>query len=405
MRGQGGYANIKALTAKIKRSMLKTKLIVKRFNQINPRLITVAIAGCLLLVFAIRAGINSPSVKADATCSTIADCQQQIANNNNAVTQLQAQATSYQDAINHLNAQIDQLQSVIDTNVAEQANLQQQINAAQAQLDQQKKTLGEDIRAMYLESQTSTLEILASSKDISDFVNKETYRNSVQSKIKTTVDKIAALKAQLEAQQRQLAALINDEQTQRSQLATAQAQQQQMLNYNESQQASYNAQTAQNQQKLNALIAAQRRANSSVSSGGYYFIHFPGTISNDPINGSYPYADWPFSMSLAPGCVDGDGPDQWGYCTRQCVSYAAWAVAYSGRSAPLYWGNASEWVAQARAAGIPFDSYPQPGDVAISTAGTWGHAMYVEQISGRNMFVSEYNNFLTGQYYTEWRNF
>jgi surface antigen len=85
------------------------------------------------------------------------------------------------------------------------------------------------------------------------------------------------------------------------------------------------------------------------------------------------------------------------------VSYAAWAVAYSGRIAPVDWSNAKDWVSAAKNAGIPFDITPQPGDVAITTSGEWGHAMYVEQVSGNQIYVSEYNQQLTGEFSTQWR--
>lgn len=376
--------------------MLKQK--IKNLNKFNKLAAVVAIS--VLLVAGAYGGLKT--VKADATCSTISDCQQQINNNNNAVAQLQNQATSYQNAIDQLQGQINQLEVVINSNLAEQTDLQNRITAAQAQLDQERKTLGENIKAMYLEGNVSMLEILASSKNLSQYVDKQQYRNAVSDKVKSSVDTINNLKAQLLAQQKQLQGLIDSEQSQKNQLASAQYQQQSMLNYNQSQQDAFNAQTADNQKKLNALIAAQRTSNAS-SVGGYYFIHFPGAITADPINGSYPYSNWPFSMSLG-GCTT-DGPDQWGYCTRQCVSYAAWAVAYSGRAAPLYWGNAADWVGAAKANGIPFDSYPEPGDVAISTAGYWGHAMYVEAVSGNQIYVSQYNQQLTGEFSTQWRTF
>jgi peptidoglycan hydrolase CwlO-like protein len=380
--------------------MFKQKTILNRIR-VSSRILAVSVLICVTLVAQV---INHGfTVKAEASCSSIADCQQQISNNNNAVAALQDQATSYQDAIDSLNGKINQVQAIINANVAEQTDLQNRMDQAQAQLDQQKKTLGENIKAMYLEGDTSTIEILASSNNLSQYVDRQTYRNSVSDKIKTTLQTISTLQAQLKVQQQQLESLINSEETQKSQLTDTQYQKQQLLGYNQSQQDSFNAQTAQNQTKLSALIAAQRRANSSVSSGGYYFIHFPGTITADPLNGNYSYANWPFSMSLG-GCTS-DGPDAWGYCTRQCVSYVAWAVQYSGRAAPIGWGNAADWVGAARAAGIPFDAYPEAGDVAVSTAGTWGHVMYVENVSGNRMYVSEYNNFLTGQFYTEWRSF
>jgi len=110
-------------------------------------------------------------------------------------------------------------------------------------------------------------------------------------------------------------------------------------------------------------------------------------------------------MSTAPGCVDNDGPDKWGYCTRQCVSYAAWAVEASGRSAPRYYGNAKNWVDAAYRNGVEVSRTPQPGDVAISTSGTWGHAMYVERVEGARIYVSQYNAGLDGEFSYQWRNY
>jgi surface antigen len=88
------------------------------------------------------------------------------------------------------------------------------------------------------------------------------------------------------------------------------------------------------------------------------------------------------------------------------VSYAAWAVERSGRKAPSYYGDAKSWVRAAMNDGVPvYTSSPQPGDVAISTAGAWGHAMYVEAVNGNQIYVSQYNQQLSGQYSTQWRTF
>jgi len=346
-----------------------------------------------------------PNVRADSIQQQIQNLQNQNAANQNAVSQLQGQAVSYQDAINHLNAQIYQLQGEIQANLATQASLQQQIEQKQAQLEEQKKGLGEDLKSMYVNGSMTTVEMLATSQDLSHFVDAETYRGAVQTSIQKTLAQIATIQAQLKSQKDQLVIKQQQQQQQQSQLSTAQAQQSNLLAMNEQQQSSYNAQTQANQAKINDLIAEQARANATTSPGGYYFIRFPGAVSSHDVSiNDYPYANAGFGMSTAPGCVDNDGPDRWGYCTRQCVSYAAWAVERSGRTAPTYYGNAKDWISAARSAGIPiFPSDPQPGDVAISTAGTWGHAMYVEKVDGNNIFVSQYNQALTGQYSTQWR--
>ena len=112
-------------------------------------------------------------------------------------------------------------------------------------------------------------------------------------------------------------------------------------------------------------------------------------------NGGYTYNDWPYSMRPGP-CMEGDGPDRWGYCTRQCVSYAAWAVERSGRNAPIGFGDARMWVDH----GIPQYNIPKKGDVGINTGGHYGHAMYVEDVySDGSIRISQYNaDGATGRY-------
>lgn len=342
-----------------------------------------------------------------ATANSINDQINALERENNAnrsiVADLRNQAVSYQDAVAKLQAAVNALQAQIDANTAEQNRLQNEITAAEAELVKQRRILGENIKQMYLEGQISTLEMLASSKDLSQFVDKQQYRNSVQDKIKTTMDKITALRHQLKAQKEGVEALLATQKTQQAQQEEARAEQASLLSYNQAQQADYNSRTRDNQSKIDALIASQRRANFNPD-GGYYFLRFAGPVGSFSPS-AYPYANSGFGMSLGPGCVDNDGPDPWGYCYRQCVSYTAWAVQASGRSAPRFYGNAKDWVAAAYARGVTVSRTPQPGDVAISTSGTWGHAMYVESVSGNSFRTSEYNTYLDGRLSYQTRNF
>jgi peptidoglycan hydrolase CwlO-like protein/surface antigen len=368
-------------------------------------------AGVFLTIAALTiAGLSvipqTPRVAADSISDQIKQLQQENAKNQNAVAQLQNDALSYQDAISRLQSQISILQSQIDDSTAKQADLQAKIDESMRELEKQKGILGENIRVMYVEGKISTIEMLATSKDLSDFVDKEEYRTAVKKKVQDTLKRIAQLQNDLKEQKAQVERLLADQQNQRNQLAASRSEQNRLLTLNKNQQADYNQKTKANQSKIDALVAQQRRANDSTPDGGYYFLRFPGTvIAHDSDNNDYPYANAGFSMSTAPGCNDNDGPDRWGYCTRQCVSYAAWAVERSGRHAPRYYGNAKNWVAAAYDDGIPVFRDPEPGDVAISTSGTWGHAMYVEKVDGDRIYVSQYNQQLTGRYSTQWRQY
>ncbi len=357
----------------------------------------------ILLFFAVSPRNGRLKVNAQSVQEQINALKNQNTEYQNTIEKLRNEATSYQDAIVKLRAQIDTLQGQIDANQKEQARLQQEIIVAEEELAKQKKLLGENIKAMYLEGEISTLEMLASSKDLSEFVDKEQYRNSVKDKIRSTLEKVTTLKFELTAKKEGVEALLKQQKEQQAQLSDSQAEQSNLLAYNENQQADFNNKTKENQSKIDSLIASQRRANFNPD-GGYYFLRFQGSVA--PINpDSYPYRNAGFGMSPGPGCVDNDGPDPWGYCTRQCVSFTAWAVVASGRSAPMYYGNAKDWVAAAYARGVPVYRSPQPGDVAISTAGYWGHAMYVQTVGASTFTTYEYNTYLDGRLSQQTRNY
>lgn len=389
---------------KVQSNQIKMTKLQKATSLITTKTAALSVMA-LAIALTVGMSLAPHAVTADSVSDQINQLQQQNNANKSAVADLQNTATSYQDAINRLQSQINLVQGQIDNNTAKQASIQAQITANQAELDKQRAILGENIRVMYVDGQISTIEMLATSKNLSEFVDKEEYRNTVKNKIQSTLAQINDLQNKLKEQKIQVEALLKEQQVQQSQLAASRAEQANLLAYNQAQQANYNQQTKNNQAKIASLIEQQRRANNGGSvDGGYYFLRFSGSAGKfNP--GAYPYQNAGFGMSTAPGCVDNDGPDKWGYCTRQCVSYAAWAVEASGRSAPRYYGNAKDWVNAAYRDGVEVSRSPQPGDVAISTAGTWGHAMYVEQVSGRSIYVSQYNANLDGRFSYSWRNY
>jgi surface antigen len=108
----------------------------------------------------------------------------------------------------------------------------------------------------------------------------------------------------------------------------------------------------------------------------------------------YPYANSPWPNNQV---------DPWGMYKRQCVSYAAWAVSASGRHMPNWAGKgtANQWDDNARTAGIPVDSSPRVGDVAVRNSGTYGHVMYVDNVNSNGTInVSQYNANYNGTYST-----
>jgi peptidoglycan hydrolase CwlO-like protein len=335
---------------------------------------------CVVLILATL--INT--VRADQFDDQIRALQNQNNTNQAASNQLGAQASSYADAINKLQEQISALQAAIAANQQHSDDIKQQIIQAEAELDQQKKVLGENIRAMYLEGKTSTLEMLASSRNLSDFVDKQQSRNAVQSKVKDTMAKITALQEQLKNQQQQLQSLIKDQQAQNAQLTSAQAQQSQLLAFTEGQKSSYDQQIQSNNSQISTLRAQQAASNARL--GGR-------ALAGDPGHGGYPaYLDSPVP--------EDSKVDPWGMYNRECVSYTAWKVYQTFGHMPNWGGtgNANQWPADARSWGVPTGTVPRAHSVAISMGGAYGHAMWVEAVSGNTIYVSQYNYDLAGHY-------
>jgi surface antigen len=343
----------------------------------------------LALVLALSGLIGGAAIAhADQFDTQINALSSQNASAQGVLNGLETQAGSYQAVIGQLQSQIDAVQAQIADSQAQQAQLQQQIADDQQEIAQKKQQLSSAIKALYIDGQTSTIEELATSKNLSDYVDKEEYRTTVQNQLNDKIKEIGQLQAQLQDKKTQVDQLLASQKAQNAQLAGDQNQQNQLLSYNQGQQEAYNQQISANSGQIAQLRQAQIAANARFTGGGA-----PGT--GPTCGGGYP-GKW---CNIPQDSVI----DNWGMYNRECVSYTAFRVAASGRNMP-YWGgvgNANQWPGDARAAGIPVDSNPTAGSVAISTAGAFGHAMYVESVNGDGTInVSQYNASLDGRYST-----
>lgn len=300
--------------------------------------------------------------------------------------QLGVQAANLNDAISKLQAQIDAKQAVIYKHQQEVEKLKVEIAQAQKELDQQRRILGADIKAMYLEGDISTLEMLATSKNLSDYFDKQQYRQSVQDKVKNTLDKITQLKLDLNTKKVKTEELIREQQQLKNQLVSQRSEKNHLLSLNQTQRSALDKSIRANNAKIAQLRAAQALANRQLSAGG-------AVIAGDPGHGGYP--------SVWANSAQDSMLDNWGLYNRECVSYTAWKVYQTYGFMP-YWGghgNANEWPGDARAAGIPTGSTPRMHSVAIWNVGYYGHAMWVEAVnSDGSLWVSQYNYDYHGHY-------
>lgn len=339
------------------------------------------IIGVTIAVVALVSG-TSAIVYAGRYDAQINQLKNQNAQSRSEQQDLQVSAGSISEKIASLQAEISALEGQIRESQAKDQQLQSEIAAAEAELAHQKEILGQNIKQMYVENEMSTLEMLASSKNLGDYIDRAQYRNSVQSKITATVDKINALKKQLDEQRLAVQRLLADQQAMQARVQEQKAENDRLLAMNQEQQSKLEQDMKSRNSQISELQRKQAEENSRYNVGK--------VITGG--SGGYPWANVPYPSS---------SPDPWGMYKRECVSYTAWKVASSGRYMP-YWGgrgNAKQWDDNARAEGIPVDTNPRVGDVAVSNSGTYGHVMYVEAVHGDGTItISQYNANWDGRY-------
>lgn len=302
------------------------------------------------------------------------------------------QARSLEDELRTIDGQKATIQAQIKISETLYAQLQEQIKQLQQKIAENKEVLGETLANLYADDRISPLEMLASSSNIGDYVDKQEYRSSLRDTLTTTIDQINRDKVALEKKKAETERVLADQNAQREQLVAKEQERQKLLADTRGQEEGYRALMSQRdaqiqslQQQQAAEIAARAR-QASRSGGGY-------TASSDGSNGGYPsvWANAPMNAYV----------DSWGMYTRQCVSYAAFKVQQAYGNMP-YWGgvgNANQWPGNARAAGIRTGSVPKAGAVGVVSSGPYGHVAWVEAVNPNGTIrISHYNVNWTGNY-------
>lgn len=147
-----------------------------------------------------------------------------------------------------------------------------------------------------------------------------------------------------------------------------------------------------------AVQIIQAAAGVDVSAlGGCSSSFTPGSIPTEDTYGPY----WQSANGRA------DGVDPWNFYWGECVSYAAWMVrtttAYTDfvnnwnhNGVTAHYGNAYQWQAAAVMSGIPVDTVPAVGSIALHVQGVTsyrvGHVAFVTGVNADGTInVSEYN--------------
>jgi surface antigen/peptidoglycan hydrolase CwlO-like protein len=349
---------------------------------------SILVAGAVLMALSAPT-VFSTRVMADKWDDQINAVNSEIANLRSQAAVLAEQSKTLANELASLTVQKQTIQAQVDLSQAKYDKLINDIAETEKQIADNKDALGQIIADMYVDGSISPLEMLASANDITDYVDQQEYRSSIQTGLTDTIDRINTLKKQLEAQKVDVERVLADQKLQRDALAAKEAEQAKLLADSQGQESVYQSMIGERNAQINNLREQQQaeiRARLQQYGGG------GSAVAGDPSRGGYP-------NDLANSDYYNPVVDPWGMYARQCVSYVAWKVFQKNHYMP-YWGgrgNANQWPGNAVAAGITTSSTPRAGSAGVITAGYYGHIVWVDSVNDDGTInISQYNEWLPG---------
>jgi surface antigen len=250
---------------------------------------------------------------------------------------------------------------------------------------------------LYVDDDISPIEMLASSKDISEFLNKQEYRNSIKKELSGTITRVKDLKVQLSSQKTEVETVLAQQKASRDELAVKEAEQASLVAQTRNDEAEYQGLIKSSAAQIAQAKATQAALAARVNRGGGMTLVEAGSLGAYPWDSNNCRVD---SNAMSHGGSNGNGGDGYGYGCRQCTSYVAWKIAQeTGRyfSGLGNGGNfASSLMGKKDASGNNLyrnlGSRPEAGSVAVMY-GNPGHVAWIEGVSadGRSVTVTQYN--------------
>jgi len=327
-------------------------------------------------------------VSADEFDDKISSLTRDMARFQNEADRLNGEAATLQNAVAQIQNEKNALQSQIDLNQAKYDKLVIDIAQTEKEIKENQDALGDTIADLYVDNDISPLEMLASSTNIGDFMNRQEFRNSVKEQLNGTIKTVKTLKTQLDTQKVEVDKVLTDQKSARDTLAAKEAEQSSLLAQTQNDENNYQNLIKSSADQIASAKAAQAaiRARSNAT-GGYQLVD-AGSLPGYPWNNS----NCPMQGYMSTRGSDGNGGDGHGYGCRQCVSYVAYRVA---KATGVYYNNLGNGGQTAqtlvsRHGWTNLGSTPQAGSVG-SLWGNPGHTAYVEAVDGNKILVSQYN--------------
>lgn len=372
----------------IRRQYNKINILRRNKSLILPLLLMVAVASTSVLIF------STGIVKADEFDEKIRAVQREIDQYNAEIQKLKDWSNTLEKELAQLSAETQSVQAQINLYRVQHDKLQRQIAENERKIADSKEALGEILSDLYVDGQMSSIEMLASSKNIGEFMDKQTYRSSIRDNLQEAIETIKKAKQELEKQKQEVTRVLAEQNFAKTKLAEKSAERQSILDKTKGDEAAYQTLASDREKQKGDLQRQQQAAIEAAvrRAGNFNFI-------GDASKGGYPWEAgcWLNANAWSFGGPNGNGTDPLGYGCRQCVSYTAFKVGQRTGNYPRYWGNANMWPGSARSAGYQTGSAPRANSVGVISSGQYGHTVWVEAVNeDGTLIISQYNYYNAG---------
>lgn len=336
-----------------------------------------------------------------ATCRAAADKAEA---SSVAAAEASGKANDLQSKIDALNAEIAQKEAEIKENEAMRADIEKQIKDTEAKLERDKtaiRTLIKKVNTADGGNSPTAIDILASSESVSDVVEEGNRQTSVEERLTEAAKQVKQDKQELEEQKAAIQRTLDSNNAKKQEIAANRAEQAELKQKYENDAAGYQKAAAEAASVVAAETAKQQQEAQRYTGGGTAARISAGYGATGwwGVN-TYPYA------AQCPGINNAGGAFGGNYC--QCAGYAGWKL-YERYGFNIYrdstlgrWGNAKYWGSSAQREGahtFRVDDTPTAGSIGYSTAGTYGHVVWIESVNGDGTVnITEYNYNLVGDF-------